>query len=280
MLLTGVARTFAGAPVQNAKVNYHITRSFSWFWRFRGGRSAAWDGETMTDAEGKFTVTVRLEADSDVKDLPTWYYTYRVQADVTDGAGETQQANLSLPLGKTSVVLAIEGLSAQMVKEKARELTFSVTNLSGEPVDTEVIYQVFKPNKSNHEPGEKVLQATVASNNKFVPEALYRLPSGSYILKISAKDAQGGNVRNLKASCCSRSATNVRRLPPPIGSIRTERNLREILRLLSMSAAVKRISIFFMMSFPAISGWKADACSSPIPSSVSRLLINRSMETG
>lgn len=191
VLLTGVARTFAGAPVQNAKVNYHITRSFSWFWRFRGGRSAAWDGETMTDAEGKFTVTVRLEADSDVKDLPTWYYTYRVQADVTDGAGETQQANLSLPLGKTSVVLAIEGLSAQTVKEKARELTFSVTNLSGEPVDTEVIYQVFKPNKSNHEPGEKVLQATVASNNKFVPEALYRLPSGSYILKISAKDAQG-----------------------------------------------------------------------------------------
>ena len=95
MLLTGVARTFAGAPVQNAKVNYHITRSFSWFWRFRGGRSAAWDGETMTDAEGKFTVTVRLEADFDVKDLPTWYYTYRVQADVTDGAGETQQANLS-----------------------------------------------------------------------------------------------------------------------------------------------------------------------------------------
>ena len=111
---------------------------------------------------------------------------------MTDGAGETQQANLSLPLGKTSVVLAIEGLSAQMVKEKARELTFSVTNLSGEPVDTEVIYQVFKPNKSNHEPGEKVLQATVASNNKFVPEALYRLPSGSYILKISAKDAQQG----------------------------------------------------------------------------------------
>ena len=50
---------------------------------------------------------------------------------------------------------------------------------------------MFKPNKSNHEPGEKVLQATVASNKKFVPEALYRLPSGSYILKISAKDAQG-----------------------------------------------------------------------------------------
>ena len=202
----------------------------------------------MTDAEGKFTVTVRLEADSDVKDLPTWYYTYRVQADVTDGAGETQQANLSLPLGKTSVVLAIEGLSAQTVKEKARELTFSVTNLSGEPVDTEVIYQVFKPNKSNHEPGEKVLQATVASNKKFVPEALYRLPSGSYILKISAKDAQGRE--------CTESQGFL------------------------LFSAVKRISIFFMMSFPAISGWKADACSSPIPSSVSRLLINRSMETG
>lgn len=102
-----------------------------------------------------------------------------------------------MPLGKTSVVLAIEGLSAQTVKEKARELTFSVTNLSGEPVDTEVIYQVFKPNKSNHEPGEKVLQAAVASNKKFVPEALYRLPSGSYSLKISAKDAPGQGMHGI-----------------------------------------------------------------------------------
>lgn len=167
-----------------------------------------------------------------------------------------------------------------MVKEKARELTFSVTNLSGEPVDTEVIYQVFKPNKSNHEPGEKVLQATVASNKKFVPEALYRLPSGSYILKISAKDAQGRECTESQGFLLF-SLGDKR---PPIATTdwfyQDGEKFEEILRLLSMSAAVKRISIFFMMSFPAISGWKADACSSPIPSSVSRLLINRSMETG
>lgn len=191
VLLTGVARTFAGAPVQNAKVNYSISRSFSWVWRSMGPRSAVWNGGTTTDAEGKFTVPVHFEVDSDVRDGAAWYYTYQVQADVTDGTGETQQANLSLPLGKTSVVLAIEGLSAQTVKEKARELTFSATNLSGEPVDTEIVYQVFKSNDRNNKTGEKVLQATTASNKKFLPEALYRLPSGSYVLRISAKDAQG-----------------------------------------------------------------------------------------
>ena len=77
------------------------------------------------------------------------------------------------------------------MKEKARELTFSATNLSGEPVDTEIVYQVFKSNDRNNKTGEKVLQATTASNKKFLPEALYRLPSGSYVLRISAKDTLG-----------------------------------------------------------------------------------------
>ena len=66
--------------------------------------------------------------------LPTRYiYTYRVQADVTDGAGETQQTNLSLPV-KTSVVLAIEVITDGERKPKNRPSLLLI--YPGEPVDT------------------------------------------------------------------------------------------------------------------------------------------------
>ena len=58
-----MAKTFAGAPVQNARVHYNISRSYAWFWRFMGRGSARWEGEAMTDADGKFTVPVHFELD-------------------------------------------------------------------------------------------------------------------------------------------------------------------------------------------------------------------------
>ena len=76
----------------------------------------------MTDADGKFTVPVHFEIDSDRRESPLWYYTYNIQADVTDGAGETQQANLSLPLGSTSMVLNMDNLPDNLVKEKKLEI--------------------------------------------------------------------------------------------------------------------------------------------------------------
>ena len=45
-----------------------------------------------------------------------------IQADVTDGAGETQHANLSLPLGSTSMVLHMDNLPDNLVKEKKLEI--------------------------------------------------------------------------------------------------------------------------------------------------------------
>ena len=192
--VVGMAKTFAGAPVQNARVHYNISRSYAWFWRFMGRGSARWEGEAMTDADGKFTVPVHFEIDSDRRESPLWYYTYNIQADVTDGAGETQQANLSLPLGSTSMVLNMDNLPDNLVKEKKLEIKLTAMNLSGEPVDTLVTYQVVEMEKQKdgqEKEGRKVLTGTVEANKSFVPEAIYALPSGNYRLKLSAKDTQG-----------------------------------------------------------------------------------------
>ena len=192
--VAGMAKTFAGAPVQNARVHYNISRSYAWFWRFMGRGSARWEGEAMTDADGKFTVPVHFEIDSDRRESPLWYYTYNIQADVTDGAGETQQANLSLPLGSTSMVLNMDNLPDNWVKEKKLEIKLTAMNLSGEPVDTLVTYQVVEMEEQKdgqEKEGRKVLTGTVEANKSFVPEAIYALPSGNYRLKLSAKDTQG-----------------------------------------------------------------------------------------
>ena len=192
--VAGMAKTFAGAPVQNARVHYNISRSYAWFWRFMGRGSARWEGEAMTDADGKFSVPVHFEIDSDRRESPLWYYTYNIQADVTDGAGETQQANLSLPLGSTSMVLNMDNLPDNLVKEKKLEIKLTAMNLSGEPVDTLVTYQVVEMEKQKdgqEKEGRKVLTGTVEANKSFIPEAIYALPSGNYRLKLSAKDTQG-----------------------------------------------------------------------------------------
>ena len=192
--VAGMAKTFAGAPVQNARVHYNISRSYAWFWRFMGRGSARWEGEAMTDADGKFIVPVHFEIDSDRRESPLWYYTYNIQADVTDGAGETQQANLSLPLGSTSMVLNMDNLPDNLVKEKKLEIKLTAMNLSGEPVDTPVTYQVVEMEEQKdgqEKEGRKVLTGTVEANKSFVPEAIYALPSGNYRLKLSAKDTQG-----------------------------------------------------------------------------------------
>lgn len=192
--VVGMAKTFAGAPVQNARVHYNISRSYAWVWRFMGRGSARWEGEAMTDADGKFSVPVHFEIDSDRRESPLWYYTYNIQADVTDGAGETQQANLSLPLGNTSMVLNMDNLPDNLVKEKKLEIKLTAMNLSGEPVDTPVTYQVVEMEEQKdgqEKEGRKVLTGTVEANKSFVPEAIYALPSGNYRLKLSAKDTQG-----------------------------------------------------------------------------------------
>lgn len=192
--VVGMAKTFAGAPVQNARVHYNISRSYAWVWRFMGRGSARWEGEAMTDADGKFSVPVHFEIDSDRRESPLWYYTYNIQADVTDGAGETQQANLSLPLGSTSMVLNMDNLPDNLVKEKKLEIKLTAMNLSGEPVDTPVTYQVVEMEEQKdgqEKEGRKVLTGTVEANKSFVPEAIYALPSGNYRLKLSTKDTQG-----------------------------------------------------------------------------------------
>lgn len=188
----GRALAFAGAPVQGAIVRYKVSRHVNAFWRMRGVETHRVTGEAVTDGDGRFELPVHFLP---IGEEHAVGYIYKVSADVTSLSGETRTAALDLPLAVSSVQVRIpDWEGATMLKEAPRPLAFSVANLQGVPVSMEVGWQVFRtkvgPENEMLLDG-CVLEGKSVSNESFVPEGIYALPSGRYVLKATIKDEAG-----------------------------------------------------------------------------------------
>lgn len=183
--IKGVARAFSGAPVAHATVKYRITGMKGFYWRGRVNNFYTASGETMTDTEGRFVIPVPFVADKEQgsSDLDP---TYEITAEVTTLAGETQSGTMRLSVGKTGIDVSLDTWKDKvMVKEEKVPLMFTVVNSLGVDVPANVHYQVFRQEKGKTD--VCVLVADMASNTSMVPERIYALPSGKYLLKASAE---------------------------------------------------------------------------------------------
>lgn len=193
LTVKGEAKTFAGAPVRMARVRYMVSRTERTWFRMGGINKVELEtGEVQTDADGQFRVNMVLTAPetTDWGGLGYRYYVYEVQAEVTDGASETQSGSLSLPVGEQSLGLQIRGLSDLVMREKQEKVEFMALNLNGTPVKTEVRYRVFALDQEGNK-GKQQLEGKAVAQQSFVPSDLLALPSGKYRIEISATDAQG-----------------------------------------------------------------------------------------
>ena len=100
------AKSYAGVPVQGAKVTYRVDRSQAfWWWRFGGDSDAnaqLLEGETVTDADGAFTIPMPMmlpESALADRDHTARFYQIKAWAQVTDQAGESHEGEMTLPLG-------------------------------------------------------------------------------------------------------------------------------------------------------------------------------------
>jgi len=189
----GVARRFSGASVQGAKVKYSVSRMMNRYWRMSGTETHRVTGECVTDAQGCFEVPVHLLPVEEGEQ--NRFYTYRIIADVTNLSGETQEGILELPLGSASLRIEVPNWEGEtVVKEQGKNLNFAVVNWKNVPVKTEVSYRVFtvlKDTDGKMLQGKCVWQGKALSNDSFVPEGIYALPSGQYQLQASVKDEAG-----------------------------------------------------------------------------------------
>ena len=183
VVVKGKAKTYAGVPVQGAKVAYTVTRNEVFWWRYynRGhaDNEELMSGEAVTDAEGSFKIEMPMtlpDADKDGDDYYRMPHFYRINAEVhvTDIGGETREARLSLPLGTKPTAFACS-LPEKTERDSLKTIIFERKNAAGKNIDGIVKFEVDGNIRSFQ------AQANVPTN---WPEALRNsLKSGKHKLK-------------------------------------------------------------------------------------------------
>lgn len=146
----GTACSYAGVPVQNARVSYQVNRTRAFWWRSYArywnmgavGRGSEDDlmasGETTTDSQGRFSMQVPMVLP---KTGNPGFYDFVVTADVVDQAGETHQGEVRLPLGSQTAKLTLD-LPEKVLVEKHVKGKFNLFNAAGVNVDATVKYRI------------------------------------------------------------------------------------------------------------------------------------------
>lgn len=191
VLVSGEAKTFAGAPVGLCRLNYKLTRSENEFWRISDHETVLAVGEVQTDAAGNFRFPVFLRKPDDFKpDRPGRYYTYKITAEVINLTGEVESGTLSLPVGQQSVALQIKGLRPKVAREKRESIQVLAMNLSRQPVTLQATCVVYALDEKGNK-GNEVCRRTVETRRSFVPDDILALTPGRYTMEVSALDGQG-----------------------------------------------------------------------------------------
>lgn len=177
VVVKALARSFAGVPVQGAKVRYNIWRRSAFRWYHRNEADNKLDSkETTTDADGTFTVHVPIVL-PEGKNNKYFFYSFDVEADVTDQSGESHSGEIRLPLSSKSTAFSLE-MPKQIQSDSICRLLFHYTNNAGEAIPGQVRYDVRETRKQ----GVKGLKGVLADANKSVELPMKKLRSGHYLL--------------------------------------------------------------------------------------------------
>ncbi len=143
LTITGRAITYAGVPVQQAKVTATAYRRTAlWWWCYCNNNS----NESMqlpngtTDNQGQFSIRLPLKIE-DADYARKVFYTFDVSATVTDGAGESQEAQTSVPLGTRATALVCD-IDEQIERDSIPTIHFYYRNSGGQPIDGQVTYTI------------------------------------------------------------------------------------------------------------------------------------------
>ena len=134
----GTARSYAGVPVQEAKVKYRVIRRACRWWWVDSDDECISEGETTTASDGTFMV--RMPMNLPKTDSPM-FYSFACIADVTDQAGETHQGQMSLPLGNRKTAFSID-IAEQIRTDQGGKVAFQLRNAAGNDVDGTAKYHI------------------------------------------------------------------------------------------------------------------------------------------
>jgi uncharacterized protein YfaS (alpha-2-macroglobulin family) len=207
VVMKGNVKAYAGYQVENANVNYRVTRTphrYCWWWNEPEKEIAR--NVTKTDNDGNFEITFTPESPLQTKN--SWrgsYYTYTVRAEVTDLKGETQQGEQSLSIGDKSLFI-IADIPSKIEKTSGVNFGIRTETVNGENVNSEIKYEVYRLNESNDyienqtekESGkmaEKVATGIYQTSQNKLKFNYDKWKSGQYKIVLTTKDKFGSVVK-------------------------------------------------------------------------------------
>ena len=146
------AKTYAGVPVQGAKVEYQVTRRNQlWWWGAGSAGQLVKTDSCVTREDGTFDVEIPLEASLSGKDEAdrsdfmriARFFNFEVSAIVTDISGESHEGVMSLPLGTKPTILTVN-LPKRIEADSLKTVTFAYRNASGMPISSRLKYRIDK----------------------------------------------------------------------------------------------------------------------------------------
>ncbi len=144
------AKTYAGVPVQGAKVEYQVTRRNQlWWWGAGSAGQLVKTDSCVTREDGTFDVEIPLEAALSEKngvDMSDFmrqarFFNFEVSAIVTDISGESHEGVMSLPLGTKPTILTVN-LPKRIEADSLKTVTFAYRNASGMPIASNLKYRI------------------------------------------------------------------------------------------------------------------------------------------
>ena len=143
------AKTYAGVPVQGAKVEYKVTRrNQMWWWGVRSADVLVKSDTTVTREDGTFEVEIPLEASqseskADMDDFMriARFFNFDVSAVVTDISGESHAGEMSLPLGTKPTAFSVD-MPKRIEADSLKTVTFNYCNASGMPIASNLKYRI------------------------------------------------------------------------------------------------------------------------------------------
>lgn len=142
----GTAKAYSGAPLGNARVVYNVKRQQSWWWRMTGeGNKPLLSDTVTTDMQGNFEIRMPMmmpedNASDEAKQAGRWwicpprFYDIVAEATVTDMAGESHSASLSLPISNRESILTSD-LREMMLRDSVNTVTFTRRNQAGTEIE-------------------------------------------------------------------------------------------------------------------------------------------------
>ena len=165
------AKTYAGVPVQGAKVEYQVTRRNQlWWWGAGSAGQLVKTDSCVTREDGTFDVEIPLEAslsgkdEADMSDFmrQARFFNFEVSAIVTDISGESHEGVMSLPLGTKPTILTVN-LPKRIEADSLKTVTFGYRNASGMEISSNLKYRIDKGEWKDAEANAPISMAVLPS---------------------------------------------------------------------------------------------------------------------